>query len=201
MFSSKKKLTVGLVALLALASIVLSACSAQSDAISRASEIAADRDYYIPVNDVEGRNYNWRLEISDDPSLILWCTYFPPTAGVKPITVPIIGKLTSGSKRPFPEFGGTYENPDAQSMYGTSGDYRFGFGPSGKFEYYDFYQNTMCTTMPLTYQAELTVLVSEKDPILTAAAEQAKALLEQGDYAGAQAVIDQAIRDLQGDGQ
>ena len=184
--------------LLALA-ILLSACGTpQSEALQTAKDNAADRDYYIPHNDVEARNYNWRLEVADDPNTILWCTYFPPTAGLKPITVPIMGKLTSGGKRPFPEYSQSYENPDAQSMYGSSGDYRYGFGPGGKNEYYDFYQNTMCTTVPLVYQAQLTVIVSAKDPTLMAASEQAKQLLAQGDAVGAQAVLDQAIRQIQG---
>lgn len=192
------KKTLKVLVVLFAAVFILTACATpQSEAQYKTEQIALNRTYYIPKNDVEGRNYNWRLQVADDPNTILWCTYFPPTAGLKPITVPIMGKLTSGGKRPFPEFSQSYENPDAQSMYGSSGDYRFGFGPSGMNEYYDFYQNTMCTTIPLVYQAQLTVIVSAKDPTLTAASEQARQLLAQGDSIGAQAVLDQAINQLQ----
>jgi len=184
-------------ALLVFALLITACGSSQNDALNEAKSNAANRSYYVPQNDVEARNYNWRLQIADDPTLILWCTYFSPNSSVKPITVPIIGKLTSGGKRPFKNDSSSYENPDAQGMYGSSGEYRYGFGPQGKYEYYDFYQNTMCTTMPLVYQAELTVVVSEKDPTLMAASMQAKELLAQGDTAGAQAVIDNAIRAIQ----
>lgn len=186
------------VSLILVFSVLISACTAQSQALNEAETIAANRQYYVPKNDVEGRNYNWRLEISDDPSLILWCTYFPPTPGTKPITVPIIGKLTSGSKRPFPQFTGSGENTDAQSMYGSSGEFRYGFGPTGKQEYYDFYSDTFCTTMPLTYQAELTVIIQEKDPILMAASAQAKEAIQRGDYDAANQILKDAIEQIQG---
>lgn len=64
-------------------------------------------------SNIEFRNYNWRQEISDDPSTILWCTFFPPgltgvSDGTTPgqaFTVPIAGKLTSSNKRPYSDVG------------------------------------------------------------------------------------------------
>lgn len=177
----------------------LISCTAQDRALEQAKLNAQNRTYYIPHNDVEGRNYDWRLQISDIPSLILWCTVFPPTPGVKPFTVPIQGKLTSGGKRPFPQKNDTSENPDAQGMYGTSGDYRYGFGPSGMFEYYDLYgMPTACMTQPTVWQAQLTVLVQEKDPVLMQASQQARDAIARGDSAAAQKIIEDAIKKIQG---
>lgn len=175
------------------------ACTSQDRALEQARLNAQNRTYYVPRNDVEGRNYDWRLQISDDPSLIVWCTAFPPTPGVKPITVPIQGKLTSGGKRPFPQMNGSSENPDAQGMYGTSGDYRYGFGPSGRFEYYDLYgMPSVCMTQPTLWQTQLTVFVQEKDPVLMLASQQAHDALARGDTAAAQKIIEDAIKKIQG---
>lgn len=188
------------VSTLLLIAIIVAACSSQSQALDQARQNAANRVYYVPVNDVEGRNYDWRLRMSDDPAQIVWCTMFPPTPGVKPFTVPITGKLTSGGKRPFPiESGSGYENPDAQGMYGSSGEYRYGFGPTGMQEYYDSYQMpTFCTTQPLVWQAELTVIVQEKNGILQDASVRAHDALTNGDTAGAAQILNDAIKQLQG---
>jgi len=193
----KKKLTFVILLLV----LVLAACSQQSQALQQAKDVASNREYYVPHNDVEARNYNWRLEIADDPSLILWCTFFPTNPNAPIITVPIMGKLTSGGKRPFPSIGCTSgcENPGADGMYGSSGEYRYGFGPSGKYEYYDFYgTETFCTTMPLVFQRENTVIVMEKDPTLMEASQQAKAALEAGNPEEAERILIEAIQQVQG---
>ncbi len=84
-------------------------------------------------------------------------------------------------------------------MYGSSGEYRYGFGPSGKYEYYDFYgTETFCTTMPLVFQRENTVIVMEKDPTLMEASQQAKAALEAGNPEEAERVLIEAIQQVQG---
>lgn len=184
---------------LLLIAIVAAACTSQDQALWQARENAANRTYYVPTHDVEGRNYDWRLHMSDDPAQIVWCTMFPPTPGVKPFTVPITGKLTSGGKRPFPQMNGTTEDPDAQGMYGSSGEYRYGFGPTGMQEYYDSYQMpTFCTTQPLVWQAELTVIVQEKNGILQDASVRAHDALVKGDTAGAAQILNDAIKQLQG---
>lgn len=191
--SKKKILVIALVGFV----LLLTACTSQDQAQQEAINRARDREYYIPQNDVEARNYNWRLEIADDPSLILWCTFFPQNPSSPMITVPIMGKLTSGGKRPFS--GDTDLNPASDGMYGSSGEYRYGFGPSGKFEYYDFYGvETFCTTVPLTFQREKTIIVMEKDPILTAAGQQAQQALQAGDPNLANQILLDAIRQVQG---
>lgn len=189
----KKKVLVG-VSFLMVLSLVLSGCStSQEQAHYQAIRDAAYREYYIPKNDVEARNYNWRLEISDDPSMILWCTFFPQNPSSPMITVPIMGKMTSGGKRPYAN------DPGSDGMYGSSGEYRYGFGPSGKFEYYDFYGvETFCTTVPLTFQREKTIIVMEKDPTLVAAGQQAQTALEAGDSDLANQILLGAINQVQG---
>jgi len=197
---SKKKI-LAFVSVLVGIILVLTACgTSQSNAAYEAEQNAANRTYYIPQNDVEGRNYNWRQEIADDPSLILWCTFFPQNPNSPMITVPIMGKLTSGGKRPFRQYDSAgYEQPGADAMYGSSGEYRYGFGPSGKFEYYDFYGvETFCTTVPLTFQREKTIIVMEKDPILTVAGQQAQQALQGGDPNLANQILLDAINQVQG---
>jgi len=180
---------------------LVSCATSQSLAANQAEEIAANRSYYVPHNDTEARNYNWRQEIADDPSLILWCTFFPQNPSSPMITVPIMGKLTSGGKRPFPQYNiNGYEQPGADGMYGSSGEYRFGFGPIGKFEYYDFYGvETFCTTIPLVFQREKTIIVMKKDPTLTLAGQQAKQALQSGDPDRASQILLDAINQVQGE--
>lgn len=130
----------------------------------QARDAAANRNNYVGKNDVEGKNYNARLKLADNPSSLIWCSAYPTNPNVKPFTVPIVGKLTSGNKRPFPDEtahsnsnGNIYydQQPDAQGMYGTSGEYRFGFDPAGN--YHDFYGlEVYCTTVPTVIQKNTT---------------------------------------------
>lgn len=191
-----KWLLLGMVILLVmnLGLFFLSGClTPQQEAMREAQFQAQQRDWYVPQNMVDARNYDWRLRISDDPSLIVWCTMFPTTPGLKPVTVPIAGKLTSGGKRPFPT------EPDAQGMWGSSGEYRFGFGPSGMYEYYDIYgMETFCTTMPMLWQAQLTIIVQEKSDVLVNASAEARTALQKGDTDLASQILNNAIRKVQG---
>lgn len=136
---------------------------AQPNAQEQAEKRVKERENYVPQNDVEGRNYNARQRIADNPATILWCTEYPSNPNAKPFTVPIVGKLTSGNKRPYPtavvEYGdyGSYvpEKPGPDGFYGTSGEYRFGFDPAGN--YHDFYNlETHCTTVPDIIQKNTT---------------------------------------------
>jgi hypothetical protein len=64
-------------------------------------------------------------------------------------------------------------------MYGSSGEYRFGFSPSRV--YYDFYGiETFCTTEPTIFQKEKTVIVSGTDSDLLAAQKAAQQVLRDG---------------------
>lgn len=175
----------------ALAAIVLGCGNPPSQPVSdqeKAQEIAASRANYIPRNDVEGSNYIKRLRRADRPDTILWCTFFPENPNYRAVTVPIVGKLTSGSKRPFPskvvyDFDYNWgtdplpaEMPDAQGMYGSSGEYRFGFTPADA--YVDFYNlATFCTDMPMIYQRIHTEIMLSVDSRLSNATLRARATL------------------------
>lgn len=165
------KIILALIAAIA-STAILAACTADQRASQQdAVDIAANRDNYVPKNDVEGHNYNARQAIADSPSTLIWCTAFPTSPNAKAFTVPIVGKLTSGNKRPYPNTqslngtGGSdsvYYNPELpgpDGMYGTSGEYRYGFDPAGN--YHDFYNlETYCTTVPNVLQKETTVVLS-----------------------------------------
>jgi hypothetical protein len=110
-----------------LATVLLigsSGCDNQQRAKQDAVDTANNRNYYTMKNDVEYKNYDRRIRLADDPTTILWCTSAFPGVPSSLFTVPIVGKQTSGSKRPFD----TEPGPDG--MYGTSGDYRYGFTPA-----------------------------------------------------------------------
>lgn len=192
---SRNLIVAGLV--LVVLALVLVACSPNNDAAQRAQQANYNYSPYPIKNFIDQRNYSWRLQISDDPSMILWCTMFPPTPGTKPITIPIIGKLTSSGKRPFS--GDSTLQVDDQAMYGTSGEYRYGFGPTGMQEYYDITgMSTFCTTQPMLWQTQLTVVVQSKDNALLTASQQAHDLIAAGKLQEAQAVLDAAVRSTQG---
>lgn len=151
-------------AIAAIAAALIAGCSDVTDAQRQAVDKAAQRKNYVPTNDVEGRNYNARQKMADDPTSIIWCSVYPTNPGVKPFTVPIVGKLTSGNKRPYPtsqvvDTTGSYspELPGPDGFYGTSGEYRYGFDPAGV--YYDFYNvETFCTSIPTLIQRQTTTL-------------------------------------------
>lgn len=153
----------------------LTACSSdntvQSNGQEQAQENAKKRNNYVPVNDVEGNNYNARMKLADDPATLIWCSVFPSNPSVKPFTVPIVGKLTSGNKRPYPTEvveqytdSGKYnpELPGSDGFYGSSGEYRYGFGPDGTYQ--DFYgTETYCTTTPTIIQKQVTQIAIAND--------------------------------------
>lgn len=148
----------------------VAACTKDTTTPVTGTVIAENRTNYTPKNDVEGHNYNARQAIADNPSTLIWCTVFPTSPNAKAFTVPIVGKLTSGNKRPYPteqtlvdgDTTGTMYNPEVagpDGMYGTSGEYRYGFDPAGN--YHDFYNlEAYCTTVPNVLQKETTVVLS-----------------------------------------
>lgn len=145
---------------------------------------------YVPKNDLEFNNYNRRQQIADDPTTLLWCTFFPVTVGQEPFTVPIVGKLTSSGKRPFPEtivkqfeYHGSYfpELVQPDKMYGSSSEYRFGFTPA------DFYIDftdlaSFCTTEPTTWQQNQTHLIMEPASGWKDLQSQAQQALKDGNF-------------------
>ena len=151
-------------------------------------DIANNRQNYAPANDVEGNNYNARQRLADQPATLIWCTAFPTSPNAKAFTVPIVGKLTSGNKRPYSTSrtiidgdttGMEYEPEKAgpDGMFGNSGEYRYGFDPAGN--YHDFYNlETYCTTVPNIIQKEQTTIIVRSDTDLTSLDRQIEAALK-----------------------
>lgn len=180
-----------LLAVLLASTVFVAACTSNKDRVKTtaqdsAIDTAKTRNNYIPKNDIEGHNYNARQILADNPATLIWCSVYPQNPNVKPFTVPIVGKLTSGNKRPFPtqivrtyENSGTYnpELPGSDGFYGTSGEYRYGFDPAGN--YHDFYNlETYCTSEPTIIQKNTTdIMVSVSDDQLSAATNKAEAAL------------------------
>lgn len=156
--------------------------SAQDAAIAKANANVV----YQPKNNTELNNYNARQKIADDPSTILWCTSAFPIPSSPLFTVPILGKLTSGSKRPFStsivnkgSSDGSYspEIPGPDGMYGASDAYRYGFTPGGVYAEFSGAMETYCTTQPTVWQRQSTTIVLSPDQRLLAAQQQCSALV------------------------
>lgn len=171
-------------ATLLASTLALVACggsvSERTQAQNRAEEKAYNRSPYVQKHDIEFNNYNKRQKMSDDPTTIVWCTFFPPTPSVQPITVPIVGKLTSGGKRVFrnvDDYGNENVGPDG--MYGSSGEYRYGFTPGDNMV--DITNlPSFCTTEPTVWQRAKTEIVVATDPGLSAASSKAQNALKAG---------------------
>lgn len=190
-----------LIVLILLTSCRPTATTQQQEIQQQVQQEMAERETYVSTHNVEFDNYNKRQEIADDPTTLLWCTFFPPTMGQEPFTVPIVGKLTSGNKRPFPsteirtggEWDVTYnpELPQPDGMYGSSGQYRYGFTPAG---YYTDYTGlaSFCTTQPTIWQRNQTQIVFEVDTEYAEMQVELKSLLGAGDFEGAAALFNTA---------
>lgn len=176
---------------------------------AQAASNALQSQVFQAKHNVEFRNYNWRQRIADDPATILWCTFFPPgIAGVsdgttpgQAFTVPIAGKLTSSNKRPYDSTRytdrGNYaftprEVPGPDHMFGSSAEYRYGFGPTGIADYSDFTGfASVCTTQPKVWQAN-TPILTNTSVTLTSVTRAAEAALRAGDGAKAQQILSKA---------
>ncbi|MCA9340675.1 MAG: hypothetical protein KDA17_07195 [Candidatus Saccharibacteria bacterium] len=170
------------IAVVFVTAVIVTACSGDHDTGTtpeqdQAQAIVNNRDVYNPINDVEGDNYNARQVMADDPTTIIWCSVYPTNPNVKPFTVPVVGKLTSGNKRPYPTeqvmAGGRDgyvpedwyypELPGPDGFYGSSGEYRYGFDPAGN--YHDFYGlEVYCTSLPNIIQRNTTEILVDVDP-------------------------------------
>lgn len=177
-----------LLVVLGFGAVACSSSSKSQDAAAGGAAVADNRKNYVPTNDVEGRNYNARQAIADNPATLLWCTAFPPSPNAKAFTVPIVGKLTSGNKRPYStekvvidnDTGGMEYRPEVagpDGMFGSSGEYRYGFDPSGN--YHDFYDiAAYCTTVPNVIQKEQTTIVVRTAQDLNLVDQQVEAALK-----------------------
>mgnify|MGYP006329816273 FL=1 len=173
--------TLGVVALLA-------GCSGEPEKPAAGEKVAAQRQNYAPKNDTEGNNYTARQKLADDPASLIWCTAYPTSPNAKAFTVPIVGKLTSGNKRPYStqktvidqdtghqEYSPEVAGPDG--MYGSSGEYRYGFDPAGN--YHDFYGlETYCTSLPTVVQKETTQIAITVDGNLSTIDRQVQEALK-----------------------
>lgn len=172
--------------------LVAIGCTNLGNTEQQAIARSESRTPYVTKNDVEYNNYDARQRIADDPTTLLWCTAAFPVPGSPLFTVPVVGKLTSGSKRPY-QAGTTNDPIGPDGMYGSSVPYRYGFTPEGV--YVDFTDMaTYCTTQPSVWQKESTDLTLKTDPALLAAQVEARKLLAAGDAAGAQRVLEDAIK-------
>jgi hypothetical protein len=199
----RKARIVAVVAATLAISVSLTACFG-GDTKSKADpaqQIADNRQNYTPKNDVEGKNYNARQKIADNPATILWCTAFPANPSAPAITVPIVGKLTSSNKRPYATsqvIKGSSDqsyNPEIvgpDGMYGSSTEYRYGFRPDGT--YVDFTGlSTICSTEPSVFQRTKTIIDLQSDGNLQAANVAAQAALKAGNPALAQKLLVDAV--------
>lgn len=175
--------------------ILVGACTpyqAQQQGLER--KVQRRGDAYIPKNDIEFKNYNRRQKIADDPTAILWCTFFPFAPGQEPFTVPIVGKLTSSGKRPFRKYscsGCEEVQPDA--MFGSSSEYRYGFTPADF--YIDFTDlSSFCTTQPTVWQRNHTTVILEVESNMDELNKQARQALKNGDQEKALELLRQATK-------
>lgn len=160
---------------------------------------SSQRTSFIPKNDVEFKNYEKRQILADDPTAILWCTSAFPIPSSPLFTVPVVGKLTSGNKRPYAteyHSGNGYsyypELPGPDGMYGSSGEYRYGFTPGGI--YADWYgMPVFCTTEPMVWQRESTTIVMQTDPLFSEAHARAREALKAGKPDEARKILEDAI--------
>lgn len=192
----KRKFYIAAFVTLVVGGGAVAACSNQSGGSSASDRAARGNaglqgQIYQQKNNIEFNNYNDRQRIADDPTTLLWCTAYSSNPNVKPVTVPIVGKLTSSEKRPYAtsqvKTGDNYEYspeiPGPDKMFGSSAPYRYGFTPG--HVYIDFTDMpTICTTQPTVYQATQTQILLKVDPGLNAASQQARQALGAGAQPG-----------------
>jgi hypothetical protein len=167
--------------------VSLAGCPGSDAKPSSGERIAASRQNAKLANDVEGKNYNRRLALADNPASLIWCTVYPTSPNAKAFTVPIVGKLTSSSKRPTPTevaqdgntSGTTYfpEKPGPDGMYGSSVPYQYGFDPAGNYQEFTASMEMHCTTVPDIVQRETTEIAIKSGTSLAALDKQVESAL------------------------
>lgn len=188
---------IALVTTALLATMTLSACSADPDSAAqdankkaRAAAAKHNAEFKAPEikHNVEYQNYYNAQKLYDSPTTIIWCTTTWGNANSPLVTVPVTGKLTSSSVSLFPSTqvvidgdttNRTY-NPEltsVDSMYhGSPPPYRYGFTPGG--QYVDFFNMpTFCTTALTKMQRQSSTVTVSVDPEVQAAQRKAEAAL------------------------
>ncbi|MGF1677044.1 MAG: hypothetical protein ACFCUV_25665 [Rivularia sp. (in: cyanobacteria)] len=142
---------------------------------------------------IEFSNYNRRQELVNDPNTILWCTFSLENPSSPLVTIPVQGKLTSSGKRPFYQDEAS-TTPGSDGMFGSSGEYRYGFGPGGIAEYYELDGlASFCTTQPTVWHRQETKIILEVDQVLNKATVAAEKALREGNGAAARTLLEKAI--------
>lgn len=151
-------------------------CSPSKKDKDSGDTIAKNRAPVVLTNDVEGKNYARRLTLADNPASLIWCTAYPSNPNAKAFTVPIVGKLTSSSKRPTAterarsgDTSGTEYSPEIpgpDGMFGSSIPYQYGFDPAGNEHDFSASMELHCTSVPDIIQKETTQIAvkSSTDP-------------------------------------
>lgn len=172
--------------------LALFGCSQQDKDQREVRNKVLDRKVFIPVNDVEFQAYNKRQARADDPTAIMWCTTAFPIPSSPIFTVPIVGKLVSGDKKPLPTDANT---PGPDGMYGHSNPYEYGFSPTDS--YWDFRNMSMvCTDTPTVWQRQETKIAMPNDPQLMSAHMAARAALKANKPEEANRILSEAILNL-----
>lgn len=204
----KRLILLPVLAIAAMLTMGASGCNSGTTTASDKAKTVSDQlqgHIYQAKHNIDFRNYNLKNRVTDDPSTILWCTFFPPgvqstSNGSTPgqaFTVPIAGKLTSSNKRPYQanyynSDNNAFEQPAPDHMFGSSSEYRYGFDPTLAI-YSDFTNMaSYCTTSPTVWQAQNTQIVVQTQKALTNLSEAASASIRAGNPEKALALLKQA---------
>lgn len=177
---------------------------ANNSAKKRVDQAAKKLAPFLPKNDVEFHNYNRAQQLYDSPDTIIWCSTTWGNTSAPIVTVPVAGKLTSSSTTFFNPVE-VINNDDSGSGVATPArsvdklfhpdppKYRYGFTPGG--QYVDFFEMpTFCTTALTKFQRQSTEVALTVDEAAEVAQRAAERALARGDQAGAQAILEGAIR-------
>lgn len=186
-----------LLGLSGLALFIATGCSSSNTVKSKAYNDAWKRNR--DQTGIEFSNYNRRQELVNDPNTILWCTFSIDNPSSPLVTIPVQGKLTSSKKRPFGQYTVNQDElataPGSDGMFGSSGKYRYGFGPGGIAEYYELDGlASFCTTQPTVWHRQETKIVLEVDQVLNKATVAAEKALREGNGAAARTLLEKAIQ-------
>ncbi len=167
--------------------VLLSSCNESDKRLQEALRKSENQE------GIEFENYYRRQKLVEDSNTILWCTFSLENPNSPLVTIPVKGKLTSSSKRPHPI---NSEYPGADGMYGSSGQYRYGFGPGGIAQYYELDGlHTFCTTQPLVWHREKTTILMEVDEALDEATSNSEAALRSNNSEEARRILEKAINE------
>jgi len=117
---------------------------------------------------LERENIVKRLKITNDANTLQWI--YPMSAGRVIGRFPVLGKITSGSKKLTPDMDVYNSNrpmPDEMGAYGSSDGYVFWFDPAGRYHQHrgDYFLSPVPYKIDLNYgtiSVEIDKLVQDK---------------------------------------